>query len=264
MNDVPPDAHVDYLTEHPSDAGGGALGRHVVHDPRNRAYPVRAVLARLPGRPRPWWRRGIFDQNVGGPWNGWRPESSCTVQATSGQLLTSPLRAQTRSAHPQLASAEFRWRVYRQAQTLDPWPGDEDTDPRYAGSSGGAACQALVALGAVGADWQYRWCFGVADVLDTLTRLGPVAIGTRWYAGFDRPAPNGLLEIGGDVRGGHETELVWYDETEGEVLGVNSWGTAWGPIKGRFRMAVATLERLLGEDGDAVAWVPPALVPPAT
>lgn len=235
--------------------GLGRLGRHVVHDVRSRAFGVRAVMpaADVAPEPVPWWRRSVFDQNIPGERNGRAAESSCTFQSVAGMLDSSPYRLvpHVRAHAAELHDPAFRYRGYRLAQSFDPWDGEE---PTYFGSSGLAACQAAKALGLVPAEWEYRWCFGMADVLDTLARLGPVSIGTNWYEGFDRPDAKGRLTPAGAIRGGHQTELVAYDDEDREVVGVNSWGKRWG-VNGRFRLRLHVLERLLGEDGDAVTWV---------
>lgn len=241
-----PAADLETIVFLPEEPGPGRLGRHVVHDVRSRAFGVRAVLEDTTqhAEPVPWWRRSVFDQ--GG-------ESSCTFQAVAGMLDSSPYRLVpfVRTSAAKIADPAFRYQGYRRAQGFDPWEGEE---PAYLGSSGLAACQAAKELGLVPPDWEYRWCFGMADVLDTLARLGPVAIGTNWYEGFDSPDARGRIKIAGSVRGGHETELVAYDDEDGEVVGVNSWGKRWG-ANGRFRLKLHDLERLLAEDGDAVTWV---------
>lgn len=234
-----------HLPEHPSDeAGAGRLGRHVHHDPASRAYPVRALLPPAAPRRRPWWRRGAFNQG---------DTASCTFQTQAGILLSFPYRRHTRPHHGALADPAFRLRGYAETQRHDPWPGAE---PDYYGSDGLSSCKAAQALGLVPATWQYRWCFDVADYLDCLDRLGPIGLGTNWYEAFDRPTSRGELVIGGDVRGGHEVELLWHDADDGEVVGVNSWGPGWGPMRGRFRIKVhPTLERLVAEQADAFTWV---------
>lgn len=241
-----PAEHFETIVFQPEEPGPGRLGRHVVHDVRSRNFGVRAVLdeqAAMP-EPVPWWRRSVFDQ--GG-------ESSCTFQAVAGMLDSSPYRLvpHVRGFAADLHNPAFRYAGYRLAQRFDPWDGEE---PTYLGSSGLAACQAAKALGIVPPEWEYRWCFGLADVLDTLARLGPVAVGVNWYEGFDRPDARGRCKPDGGVRGGHEVELVAYDDEDGEVVGVNSWGKRYG-ANGRFRWKLHVLERLLGEDGDAVTWV---------
>src|SRR5215207_10839511 len=114
------------------------LGRLLYHPEGNRNYPVRATPrpagAGIPPLPtRPWWTIDVFDQGSA---------SSCTSQAEAGVLVTSPLRchipkapdARSRTPNRTLGycrDAAYRHAWYRHAQLLDPWPGDEDTAPRY-------------------------------------------------------------------------------------------------------------------------------------
>ena len=242
---------------------GKPLGRSLVeHDPKSRDYPLATVLDRLPTLkgPREWWRRDRFDQNQGGPWNGHQPESSCTFQAIAGLLVTSPAR-KDRHVHARLRDLldpGFRWKGYRTAQDLDPWAGDEETDPRYQGSSTLAAAKAAKALDLVPQDWEYRWVFhGTAEVIEALAKT-PVAVGTLWKTGMDDPDRKGVIRYTGKTRGGHAWEITDYDERTDLFDAWNSWGL-WGPLRGRMRIPRPDLEAALAEDGEALAFVSPVL-----
>lgn len=200
--------------------------------------------AAIPARSTPWWRRGWYDQN------GF---SSCTFEATAGTLETSPFRLDphVRRHLAKLKDPAFRVEGYRVAQRNDPWDGEE---PTYYGSSGLSAFKAAKLLGLVPEGWEYRWGFGLDDTIDSLKALGPVAIGTDFLESWVRP--KGRLEMEGESIGGHEMELLWYDEADDEVLGINSWGP-WGVYgNGRFRMRRSVLGELLEAGGDSTIWVP--------
>ena len=99
----------------------------------------------------------------------------------------------------------------------------------------------------------YRHAFSLADALDAL-QDGPVITGIDWYAGFDNPAADGLVDISGAIRGGHEIVVDEYDATTGRIGLTNSWSTSWG-VDGRFYMTTATWGKLLEHDGDATILV---------
>lgn len=220
-----------YLEEDP--VPGKGLGRTIIqHDPRSRAFSVRPLLEEY-RRSRIWWRRGVFDQGS---------TSTCVGQSVMGLVNTTPFRVG--QAKQQLLYSPYD--LYKAAQQLDPWPGAE---PSYYGTSTLAGFAAAKDAGLI---TEYRWCFGLADVVDTLSSLGPVVIGVNWYSSFDRTGYDGRLRItpGATVRGGHAVELVSVNFAEKTVRGVNSWGKTWG-AGGRFELDFATLDRLLGEDGEA-------------
>lgn len=224
---------LEHIPEQP--VVGKPLGRHIEHDPRSRAYavivdhaaPLRTVHHRRYGSP--------FDQgNLG----------SCTGNACAGALNTKPLHA---IGGPTLTEIEAV-ALYELATQLDGFPGAYP--PEDTGSSGLAVAKAAVQKGLI---TSYRHAFGINDALQVL-QAGPVITGINWYEGFDQPDPSGLVTISGQVRGGHEIEVLGYDALSKEIILENSWGLGWG-VNGRFRMSVDTWARLLGEGGDVTVLV---------
>lgn len=216
------------------------LGRHLWHDPRNRNFPVQAFLRpEIRSRPQPWWRRGVYNQGS---------EGSCTAQAVAGVHSTSPFRmeAPQREAMPSYDEFQERSELYREAQKHDPWPGEN-----YSGSSTDAPFKVLRLRGHIK---EWRWCFGLQDVLNTLDDWGPVAIGTNWYHDMFRPDRYGMVGLTGGLAGGHAYELLWNDVRDQLVRAINSWGRGWGQ-EGRFWLTYNQLGRLLGENGEAVTIV---------
>lgn len=212
---------------------GHRLGRLLHHDPRSRQFGVAPLLEK---RKRPasttWWRRGVTDQGN---------TSSCVGHAVAGLVGTSPHRQHV--SRDALGGLD-PYVLYRWAQDLDPWPAGE---PDYYGTSTLAGLAAAKRAGLID---EYRWCFGLDDVLATLSHYGPVVVGVNWYEGFDRPGEDGRLRIAGEVRGGHAVQLLGVNPDDKTVRGVNSWGPGWAD-RGRFEWEWATLERLLGEEGEA-------------
>ena len=218
------------IPEHPS-AHGGRLGRHVHFDERSRGYrvPVRKA-ARIVTRT---WARTIapFDQGELG---------ACTGNGAVGVLCTAPYR------RPRVRYTEaLARRVYARATRDDSIQGVYPPDDT--GSTVLAAMQALRDLHLAAG---YQWCFGLDDVLKTLSTIGPVEVGISWYEGFDRPNASGRVRVTGGVRGGHAFELLGVDAGSRLVIAENSWGPDWGR-DGRFSFSWRDLDRLLHEDGEA-------------
>lgn len=218
---------------------GGRLGRHVEHDERSRNFAVAADTTTIQHvRHR---RFGVLDQgNLG----------SCTGNAITGVLNTLPFHVKA----TRLKTEDDAVRLYSKATHLDPYPGAYPPDDT--GSSGLAACKAARNEGLISG---YRHAFSVEAAVTALM-AGPVITGVNWYEGFDNPDDQGRVEIAGQIRGGHEFEIIGLDPAlsgwlDGWVVAVNSWGTGWGR-NGRFRFTVMDWATLLDQDGDVTAPTP--------
>jgi hypothetical protein len=226
---------------------GMYLGRNVYHDSRNLAYPWQ----RQDGRElasQMWTRHiPILDQGQVG---------SCTGNAETGSLGSDPDFGALPPSPPQLNEA-LALRIYSGAETID---GDGPYPPNDNGSSGPSAAKAAKNLGLISG---YLHCLSLADVLDALEEH-PVCIGSNWYDSMDRPDSSGLVSIsaGASIRGGHEYLCRGKDVDRQLVFLDNSWGTGFG-VKGSFSYSWATLERLLGEQGDGTVSLPLTVTPPA-
>jgi hypothetical protein len=206
------------------------LGRLVEHDERSRMYAVDF-------EPVPW--RTVTHRRYGGPFDQGHL-GSCTGNAVAGALNTAPLH---KTGTKLLTEAEAV-AIYERATVIDSFPGSYPPDDT--GSSGLAACKAARQKGYVLSYWH---AFDISAAIQALMR-GPLITGVSWYEGFDYPSETGRVEISGDVRGGHEFEVLGFHLPSKTVACMNSWGTEYG-VNGRFRFSVDTWERLLGEEGDA-------------
>jgi hypothetical protein len=181
---------------------------------------------------------------------------SCTGNAETGECGTVPFFA-TMPAGITLNEA-MALTLYSAAENID---GDGPYPPNDNGSSGTSVCQAAKNLGLVKG---YTHAVSVTDMADAL-QTGPCITGVNWYDSFDAPSSSGLISIspGASVRGGHEFLVRGCKVSEKLFFADNSWGTSWGN-QGSMEIGWATMERLLGENGDCTVSVPltaPAPVP---
>lgn len=202
------------------------LGRIQQWDKRSRAFPIRGLLAPDAELRSKTWRLDPRLDQLQTP--------RCTGFAWTHDHAAEPNR---HNVTPELAD---RW--YRLAQDNDEWAGSD-----YEGSSTLGAAKAGVQMGFF---QEYRWGFGVNEVLLALSNLGPVLLGTNWHRRMFSPDARGLIKVEGQVDGGHEWCARGIDIRREEIIARNSWGRSWGHL-GDFRLSFADLGRLLESDGDA-------------
>lgn len=190
-------------------------------------------------------------------WNdqGW--EGACVGFAWSHEL----------SARPKIyrVGEDVAQRIYKRAQQLDQWPGEN-----YEGTSvlaGIKAVQEMSGTQGLPLIREYRWAFGIEEVVRVVGRRGPLVLGVNWYEGMDNVDANGFIHVTGTIRGGHAVmahgvKCVWKDPLSTDrtfrnldvnksfVKLHNSWGKSWGN-NGRAKISVAGLDRLLREYGEA-------------
>lgn len=227
---------------------GKRLGRHVRHDSRNRQYAYRAP-AGVTLTSQLWTRNApILDQgNLG----------SCTGNEMVGALACDPLFGALPAGHAVLDET-LAVAIYSAGEKID---GGQGYPPEDQGSTGPSVAQAARDMGLI-SGWQH--CFSLNDVLAALEDHA-LGIGANWYDSMDRPDSTGLVTVspGAQVRGGHEFLCRGKDVASRLLFFDNSWGTGWGH-DGSFSMSYDTLDRLLGEQGDATVSLPlsaPAPVP---
>jgi hypothetical protein len=217
------------------------LGRHVEHDPLSRAYPfgAKAVFGTL---------MTVHHRRYGGPFDQ-GDLGSCTGNATAGAINSVPFHKKG----AKLLKEKDAVAIYSLATTLDGFDGDYPPDDT--GSSGLAAAKAAKSLGYLSS---YKHAFSIEEALAAL-QITPVITGVAWYEGFDNPNIHGLVSISGQVRGGHEFEVIGFqagrNEDESLVICENSWSKKWS-LNGRFTFSVTTWRKLLDDDGDVTILVP--------
>jgi C1A family cysteine protease len=141
----------------------------------------------------------------------------------------------------------FAHYIYQRAKVLDPWEGTD-----YEGTSVLAGAKAMREAGLIK---EFRWCFGIDDVIDAVLTKGPVVLGIYWYESM-YDAPEGIVSVSGKIVGGHCITAVGYklaaSSTTGEdcVILQNSWGPDWGK-NGLAEIRVSQLDELLKNTGEA-------------
>lgn len=213
------------------------MGRSIIdHDPRNHDFPTRGVLhaADAPLVEKAWRRGSAYDQ-------GQTPQ--CVAYSGKGMLNTSPF---SKFVDYEVRSKYVPKFFYDGAQLNDEWPGED-----YDGTSALGLLRFLTQQKIVK---EYRWCFGLKDVLQTLSHWGPVCIGTNWHQSMFTPDENYFIEPDSATVGGHQYQLVGIDPSKRAVEIMNSWGKYWGD-RGRAWMSYESLEYLLNDQGDAYTLV---------
>lgn len=222
---------------------GKRLGRHVEHDPRSRAFaivmPHAITIDDL---------RNVRHRRFGGPLDQGHL-GSCTGNAVAGCVNTLPIHR----SREHLLKEDDAVQIYSLATKLDEFEGVYP--PTDSGSSGLAAAKAAQNMGLISG---YQHAFSLEQALVALMEK-PIITGVNWYEGFDNPDHHGHVEIAGQVRGGHEFEILGFEKNgtieDSYVEAENSWGSGWG-LHGRFRFKVSTWKQLLAEDGDATVLIP--------
>lgn len=236
-----------HIPEHPSETGGGRLGRHVHHDSRSRAYALSEDL--LPST----YTSAVHQVRI--PVLDQGDLGSCTGNAAEAFIGSDPLYDAIPTTNPACptgdADADEQQAVtlYSTATKLDEFKGQYP--PTDTGSSGVGVAKAAQKAGLISG---YQHAFSLDAALRALA-VSPLIVGVNWYEGFDNPGSSGRVQITGSVRGGHEFLLYGIDTQRQIVLAQNSWGTSWG-LQGCFSFSWGDLGRLLSEDGDATLFVP--------
>ncbi len=230
------------------------LDRQVYFDQRSWAYPMRAVLPApersLLQRTAVQWKPGIMlDQGR---------EGACVGFGWTQEAVMSPVRVPIADISQRLwignGPNSVAMAVYKLCQLKDREMGNNWAE----GASVLAGAKAMTELGYLR---EYRWCFDITDVIQTLIHFGPVVLGINWHYSMYFPDIYGELQTDGDVVGGHCIVASGYHP--GKILHpsagrparpmvqlTNSWGPGWGK-GGQAWIGVPQLAALLGDNGEA-------------
>jgi len=202
------------------------LDRVEQFDERSRAFPVTAVIAGTVPRSYTWAGGTVTDQGR---------EGACVGHGWTGELTAKP-RPVVLSA-----AAAYAQELYLHCQRVDEWPGEA-----YSGTSVIAGAKTLVERGFL---TEYRWAFGLDDLIMAVGYKGPAVLGIPWYDSMYE-APGGKVTVAGNQVGGHCILARGVSLSTKTVLLRNSWGSDWG-VGGDARISFADLDRLLKEGGEA-------------
>lgn len=207
--------------------GGRTFDRRLQFDERSRQYPIRALLGTaVPRVSRTWACPTWLDQGNDG---------ACVGFGWAHELVSDPVRV------PE--SYDSAMVIYNRAKQLDQWPGEE-----YSGTSVLGGAKAVQESGHMP---EYRWAFGLDDVIDTVCAHGPVVIGIDWWSTMMEPDEYGFVTLtGGHPVGGHCLLIRGVACVRKYFRLRNSWGRGWG-VDGDCRISWDDMGRLLANQGDA-------------
>jgi hypothetical protein len=211
-------------------------------DPNSKNYAISSKIRSTPKRVDILWEIGpILDQGS---------EGACVGFGWTAQTLASPFKSDLRRSKSPKSPREpqpFAMHVYREAQKVDQWPGED-----YSGTSVLAGAKIMKNLGFMSS---YAWAFSIDEIIDSILAKGPVVLGIPWYSGMYK-APNGVLKVSGKKVGGHCIVAVGFKVSSDKfgggssVILQNSWGNDWG-INGLAEIEVSELEKLIANSAEA-------------
>lgn len=212
------------------------LDRLVEFDEASRSYPIRALTTST-AKPRSYtWRcHDWFDQGR---------EGACVGFAIGHELAARPAEVKTGLDYNVLVR-DF----YHEAQKIDPWPGGSypGASPQYAGTS---VLAGLKVAQKKGYFEEYRWAFGIDDLIMGLGRNGPAVLGIPWYQSMYSPDDKGFVKPTGRVAGGHAILARAVNVRTETITLRNSWGKSWGK-NGDCYVTFEDMETLLNQNGEA-------------
>lgn len=187
-------------------------------DERSKLYGVSEIIPEKTHENSKLWKEGpVLDQGHEGACVGfgWTAHAICDPNAPAATPWVGWLNDLARS-------------FYKRAQKLDKWPGED-----YSGTSVLAGAKVMKEKGLIS---EYRWCFSIDELRDAVVNIGPVVIGIPWYSGMydvrhvmeKGKDSYALVEISGDLVGGHCITVTGYDFETKMFRWRNSWGKWYG------------------------------------
>jgi hypothetical protein len=162
-------------------------------------------------------------------------EGACTGFGEEHVRLLSP--------YSQTSSNAKAREVYKKAQFLDEWPGED-----YEGSSVNGAMKAAREMGLIKS---WRWALSTVEAGHGLSYHGAGEMGSWWYSGMWEPDSTGFVHPTGSKVGGHAYAIAGYKYINGgrAYRIENSWGPSWGDNGGAW-ISEFDFASLLADDGE--------------
>ena len=202
------------------------LDRIPSFDVRSLDYPIRATFEEKKERSYTWSCTVHLDQGQ---------EGACVGFSIGHDIAARPVAVKSMTATT--ASS-----IYLAARHVDEWPGED-----YSGTSVLAGFKAATALGYFS---EYRWAFGLKDLVLAVGYKGPAVLGINWLEGMSNPDANGYIHATGEIRGGHAILCRGVNVKKKRFLLRNSWGRDWG-MDGDCYLSFDDMEKLLHASGEA-------------
>lgn len=217
------------------------LDRLTYFDERSRNFPIRSAITEKKPRGYTWdLGMSVLDQGY---------EGACVGFGIAHELAARPVVTP--------ANSDLARSIYFAAQKIDPWEGGAypNAVPFYEGTSVLAGIQVAQSLGHYR---EYRWAFGLDDLIMAVGYKGPAVLGLNWYSGMFRPDADGYIHPTGAVEGGHCITALGVSVTRREFLLANSWGPAWSMcqwgarvLAGHCKVTFEDMGFLLEQNGEA-------------
>jgi hypothetical protein len=201
------------------------LDRIPEFDERSRAFPIRTLVAAKKPRSYTWTCNTWLDQGS---------EGACVGFSCAHELAAKPKVIAVTNEDAQA--------IYTAAKKVDEWAGEN-----YEGTSVLAGAKVLKASGYMP---EYRWAFGIDDLILSVGYAGPAILGINWHEGMWDADAKGFIHVEGAVVGGHAI-LCHGVNIPGRYFKVhNSWGKYWGR-NGEAFISFDDMQTLLAEQGEA-------------
>lgn len=202
-------------------------------DPRSRNYGIRPLVGAVTRKKQLWRIPTALPLNQGS-------EGACVGFGWSAELAVEPVQLNVSNAFARVMFEGSR-RIDREMGNNYPMGASLLAGAKFAQQQGWIS--------------EYRWAFGIDDVVDTLVAKGPVVLGINWYDGMYSTETDGRVRINGNLIGGHCILATGYIPNHPVWGGnwiewVNSWGWTYG-VKGLGYIREADLDRLLRDQGEA-------------